>query len=380
FGWGIPVDPTTISSGNWVRVITDPNEQDARQIDIAEVDEQVVTTIKKYDSNQEILITNDSQFTCSKSTRISKGGYAIFAQDLIPGEKAEITTLLTPSPWPSVLVNVEVDVNPKIQAPTLQVKANSLNGALVIQGSTSADVVYLYRQDGSRERIKVERGKFSYLFNLLEGEKEIQALALNSQTGGLKTNTVSITAYPVQPAISSFKDTAGNWAEQHINNLGQKGIISGCGDNTFHPDRSISRSELVSMITRAKKWAWTGENPPHYFADNGDIPWWSLKAVLTAGEHGLIKGYPDGTFRPLTSITRSELAVIIYVLIKSDKAVPTGYSLPYADTGTIPLWAGTAFSYLYKEGLLEMWGGDNLQPWRPVTRAEAAAIIDQIDE
>ncbi|MEN6460033.1 MAG: S8 family serine peptidase, partial [Syntrophomonas sp.] len=42
FGWGIPVDPTTISSGNWVRVITDPNEQDARQIDIAEVDEQVV--------------------------------------------------------------------------------------------------------------------------------------------------------------------------------------------------------------------------------------------------------------------------------------------------------------------------------------------------
>ncbi|MEN6327016.1 MAG: S8 family serine peptidase [Syntrophomonas sp.] len=379
FGWGIPIDPIAISSGSWVRVITDPDGQNAWHIDIAEIDEQVVKTINKYDPVQKILNINDSQYTCTNSTRISKGGYAISTQDLIPGEKAEITTLLAPSPWPSVLVNVEVDVITKVQAPTLQVKANSLNGALVVQGSTSANVIYFYRQDGSRERVQVEHGKFNRLFNLLDNEKELQVVALDTRTGAMEAKTASITVYPVEPMISSFQDTAGHWAEAYINDLGQKGIVSGCGDHTFHPDQTITRSELISMIMRAQNWTWTGQKPPHYFADNGDIPWWALKAVLTAGEHGLIKGYPDGSFRPLALITRSELAVIIYVLIKTDKVVSTKYSLPYTDTATIPLWAGTAFSCLYKENLLEMWGGDNLQPWRPVTRAEAAALIDQIN-
>ncbi|MGI5922227.1 MAG: S-layer homology domain-containing protein [Syntrophomonadaceae bacterium] len=53
--------------------------------------------------------------------------------------------------------------------------------------------------------------------------------------------------------------------------------------------------------------------------------------------------------------------------------------MPYADSSTIPAWANAAFLYLYNQGLLDMWNGPNLQPWRPVTRAEAAAIIDQIN-
>lgn len=384
FAWGIPVDPSALISGSWVRVITDSSGENAWNIDIAEIDESTMQTIVKYDPNQATLRTNNALYPLNSTTRISKGGYIISAQDLIPGEKAALTTLLAPTPWPSMPANVETEVNSKIPAPTLEVKANSLNGALVVQGSTSANVVYLYRQDGSRVRIEVKSGKFSHIFNLLDNEKEIQALALNTRTGGIKAKTYSITLYPVEPVIASFKDTVGHWAQPYIEDLGERGIVSGCGDKIFHPDRAINRSELVTMITRAQKWTWTGENPPHYFADNGDIPWWSLQAVLTAGEHDLIKGYPDGTFRPLASITRSELAVIIYTLLtKTDKAELTRNSaenLPYNDNGTIPSWAIPAFSYLYKEGLLDIWNGNNLQPLRPVTRAEAAAIIDKINK
>jgi hypothetical protein len=94
--------------------------------------------------------------------------------------------------------------------------------------------------------------------------------------------------------------------------------------------------------------------------------------------------YPDGSFYPLAPITRSELAVIIFALLTdNDKSELTNFSvvnLAYKDSSTIPAWAKQAFSYLYKQGLLDMWNGNNLQPLRPVTRAEAAVIIDQINK
>lgn len=381
-GWGIPVDPGAITPGSWVRVIAGPDGQNAWHLAIAETDEEAVKTIKNYNPDQKILSTSDSQYNCSSLTRISMGGYAISAQDLISGEKAEITTLLAPSPWPSVLVNVEVDVDDNVKVPTLQVKANSLNGTLIIQGATSADVVYLYRQDGSRERIKVENGKFSRLFNILESEKELQVLALDSHTGAYKASTVTISDYPVQNTVSSFTDTVGHWAQQYINDLREKGLVSGYGDKTFHPEQTINRSELVTIIARMEKWNFMGENSTVYFKDNGDIPWWSLQAVLAAGEHGLVKGYPDGSFRPMGTVTRSELAVIIYALLTETGQIDLNQNnpanLPYKDSASIPDWAKPAFLYLNEKGLLNMWQGNNLQPFRFVTRAEAAAIIDQI--
>jgi len=43
---------------------------------------------------------------------------------------------------------------------------------------------------------------------------------------------------------------------------------------------------------------------------------WSEKDIRLCMEHGILKGYPDGTFRPTQPVTREELAAVIVRLIE----------------------------------------------------------------
>lgn len=53
----------------------------------------------------------------------------------------------------------------------MNITAQNFDGVLVVRGFTIAERVYIYRQDGSRERIDTVNGNFERIFNLLDKEK-----------------------------------------------------------------------------------------------------------------------------------------------------------------------------------------------------------------
>ncbi len=378
FGWGIPLELTAILSGTWVRVIADPTGKEAWRIDLAEIGEETEKTISWVNADKMILgMTDGSQYTYNSSTRISKGGYRINALDIMPGEKANLTTLLSSSLWPQVLAGVEVEFRSDIKTPDMEVTARSLNGVLIIQGNTTADRLYLYRQDGSTERITVVDGRASRIYRLLDNETELRLVALDTRSGGMKARDLKISVYQPQPVMDSFNDISGHWAENYIKDLARRSVVKGYGDGSYHPDQVLSRAELISIIARMQDLTLTvmGEKPN--FIDYQDIPWWALEAVLAAKEHGLISGCADGSFQPARAVTRSEIAAIISRLAGETKSV-TSAELPYPDSEKIPSWARDAFAQMYERGLLSIFSGEYLEPNRPVTRAEAAALLDKI--
>ncbi|PKM77559.1 MAG: serine protease [Firmicutes bacterium HGW-Firmicutes-15] len=378
FGWGIPLEFTSILPGSWVRVIADPTGKEAWRIDLAEIGEAEVKILSSVNPDKKILsMTDGSKYTYSSSTRISKGGYSINALDIMPGEKVNLTTLLSHSPWPQVLAGVEVELIPQIKVPDTELTARSLNGVLIIQGNTTADRLYLYRQDGSTERITVVDGRVSRIYRLLDNETELRLVILDTRSGGMKASDLKISVYQPQPAQNSFNDISGHWAENYIKDLARRNFVNGYGDGSYRPDQTLSRAELVSIIASLHDLTLTvmGEKPN--FIDYQDIPWWALEAVLAAKEHGLISGYADGSFQPARAVTRSEMAVILSRLAGETKAV-TSAELPYQDSEQIPSWARDAFVQLYERGLLTIFPGELLEPNRPVTRAEAAALLDKI--
>ncbi len=376
FGYGIPLDSAAIISGSWVRIISDPTEKQAWRVDLAEIDTETVKTLASVNSDTKTLVMSDgSEYTYSSSTRISKGGYCINAEDLRAGEKVDLTTLLSPSPWPQVLAGVEANVSLDQKAPDLEITASALNGVLVLQGYTTADRLYLYRKDGNHERIIVSDGRFSRLYHLLENETDLLVVALDTRSGGMKVSDTEINTYPTVPAVGSFTDISGNWAEKYIKDLVSRKIIAGYGDGSYHPDQSLSRAELLAMIANMQYLTLTVMNEQSNFSDSSDIPWWALEAALAAREQGIISGYPDGSFQPDRDVTRSELAVIIFHLSGTK---PKQKWLPYKDLASVPPWARDAFSLMYERGLLNIFTGEYLDPNRPVTRAETAAILDQI--
>jgi len=347
YGWGIPLESTSIVSGSWVRVISDPTGKVAWRVDLAEIAQETVKTIAVVNPGSKTLkMTDGSLYTYGSSARFSKGGYSISPEDIMPGEKADITTLLSPSPWAPVLAGVEVRLRSDVKAPDLQITARALNGALIIQGYTTADRLYLYRKDGSFERINVTEGRFSRLYSLLEGETELRAAALDTKSGGMKGKDIIISVYPTQPAVNSFNDTIGHWAEKYIKDLASRNIVKGCGNGSYRPDQPLSRAEFVAMIARLQNLTVAVMKEQSNFSDYRDIPWWALEAVLAAREEGLISGCPDGSFQPNRAITRSEMEMII--------------------------------SRMDGRTLINLFPGQVLQPNRAVTRAEAAAVLDQL--
>ena len=65
------------------------------------------------------------------------------------------------------------------------------------------------------------------------------------------TKTTAPAASPATNQIAQASDVAGNWAEPFITVLVQKDIIKGYPDGTFKPDQPITRAEFAALLNKA---------------------------------------------------------------------------------------------------------------------------------
>ncbi len=119
-------------------------------------------------------------------------------------------------------------------------------------------------------------------------------------------------------AALTFSDAAAvpGWARPAVAAAVQAGIINGYEDNTFRPERQITRAELATMIVRAMKIS-PAASPALTFSDAGDIPAWARGYVATAVEKGIIAGRPDNTFGAPDSATRAEAATMVIKMLEA---------------------------------------------------------------
>lgn len=95
---------------------------------------------------------------------------------------------------------------------------------------------------------------------------------------------------------------------EEITYLKDRDVLKGYPDGTMRPDTGVTRAEAAIMISRLKKFDTTPRNTGF-----PDVPA-SHKAsgsIAAAAEAELIEGYPDGTYRPENTITRAEMAFIL---------------------------------------------------------------------
>jgi hypothetical protein len=131
--------------------------------------------------------------------------------------------------------------------------------------------------------------------------------------------TATLVASAVAPAASAagLSDIDNHRHEDAIKNLVEKEIISGYPDGTFRPDTTITRAEGAIMIARALGILGDGETPETDFSDVHEMTQ-AYEAIVKLEEKGIISGYPDGTYRPDESITREAIAKYL-VLAFEDK-------------------------------------------------------------
>ena len=111
--------------------------------------------------------------------------------------------------------------------------------------------------------------------------------------------------YRKQQAL--FTDIDGErWSAMSIATLENAGIVKGYNDGSFQPESYITRAEFSAMVMRFSD---LEAGASHNFTDiNGH---WAEAAIASAVEYGWAKGYPDGSFRPESPITRVEVMTLI---------------------------------------------------------------------
>ena len=114
---------------------------------------------------------------------------------------------------------------------------------------------------------------------------------------------------------NQYSDVAStNWFNNAVSTMSKAGIVTGFSDGSFGGDRNITRAEFAAIAARFDSGVYTGEN---LFTDISGH--WAAEDINRAAEKGWINGYPDGTFKPEQSITRSEAATLINQVLKRDK-------------------------------------------------------------
>lgn len=217
----------------------------------------------------------------------------------------------------------------------------------------------------------------------------VQKSNQNSSSGGSGriTSTVTVDKTTVNHPISTpevnnpnktpiFNDISDvQWAKEHIENLANKGIITGVGEGRFEPNRTVLREEFIKLLVAAFYLDLSTE--PAYFDDVDNTKWYS-NYIAVAIQKKMANGVANHLFGIGQSITRQDMATMVF---RSSNALGLNLKIktPYvefSDDEKIADYAKEAVKSLRESGIIAGDENNAFNPQNNLTRAEAAIIID----
>ena len=147
----------------------------------------------------------------------------------------------------------------------------------------------------------------------------------------------------------------------------------GYKDGTFRPNNKMSRQEVTVMLSRL-----LSERPQKgmiYSRDYKDVAdnLWSVTAISYMSNLKLVKGYPDGNFRPYANITRAEFAAMV---VRFENISAVG-NKEFTDLQK-DHWAYDVIQKAAQAGWISGYPDGSFRPDQPITRAEVVAITNRM--
>jgi hypothetical protein len=89
------------------------------------------------------------------------------------------------------------------------------------------------------------------------------------------------------------------------------GITSGCGNNNYCPNQTVTRDQMAVFLLRAKYGA--GYSPPAATGIFGDVPsnYWAAAWIEQLAEEGITSGCGNGNYCPGGAVNRDQMAVFL---------------------------------------------------------------------
>lgn len=180
------------------------------------------------------------------------------------------------------------------------------------------------------------------------------------------------------PAFAAVEDTgfsdvdAGAWYAEAVTYCREHNLMSGVSTATFAPESSLTRAQLAAVLYRIEGTpAVTGRDA---FTDTSDGAWYS-DAVLWASQKEVMGGYGGGLFGPNDPVTREQMASILWRYAGSPTANPSTLS----DAGAMSSYAVPAVNWVVSSSIVTPISGTAFAPKDNATRAQVAAALMHYD-
>ena len=176
---------------------------------------------------------------------------------------------------------------------------------------------------------------------------------------------IEVVYKPVQPAETPetpwnapFADVSeGDWYYEAVRFAQERSLMNGYRDGRFGVNDTLSRAQLAQILFNRE-----GRPGVNYLPDFADVAGeaWYAEAVRWAASQGIVGGYGNGTFGPDDPITREQLAVMLWRYSGSPAA--TSKELHFNDTDEISGFALEALRWAVENGILNGYGDGRLGP------------------
>ncbi|MGE5545112.1 MAG: S-layer homology domain-containing protein, partial [Bacillota bacterium] len=172
------------------------------------------------------------------------------------------------------------------------------------------------------------------------------------------------------PALGFSDVTSDNPNQPYINYVTTLGVISGFPDGTFRPASSLTRAQAAAILVKSLNLD-TADITSSGFQD---VPasHWASKAIGAAFRAGLLAGYGDGTFRPDRPLTRAEGIALIFRLTKSE-IPPT--ALPPLQDVTASHWAAPQIAAALDARMMVLMTDGLFAPETSMSRGDMARAL-----
>ena len=175
-----------------------------------------------------------------------------------------------------------------------------------------------------------------------------------------------------QGSVSGFGDVPQNsWFADAVKYVSENKLMNGTSTTAFSPNGNMSRAMLATVLYRMSgETAEAGSS----FGDVSSSAYYAA-AVNWASSKGIVNGTDSGMFSPDLSITREQLAAMLY-RYAGEPSVSADLSA-YTDTVEISPYASKAVEWCVAKGILSGKSATRLAPQDTATRAECAAMLQR---
>lgn len=227
-----------------------------------------------------------------------------------------------------------------------------------------------------RSRLAVYRQKQDGSWEFVGG-----SLSQDGKTFSFETDHLSV--YALMEFQNPFKDTANHWAREAIEEIAMRLIVRGVCDETFAPDRPLTRAQFAALLARALGLEQQAPAQPTF----RDVApgYWGYGAIEAAAKAGLVKGTGDGNFDPDRPVKREEMATVLAAILKQNGLDPgltaaqaAALLQGYNDSVQISAWAKDGMVICINKGIIGGRPNATLAPGDQSSRAEAVVVLQKL--